>query len=157
RASDREGAGVVVPKFISPDPDLLAQRDLPPGLGPDEQRAAIRILDRLADAELSRLVIDEWAAHLAGGALRSPLGYLAALVSRANSGQFVPARALQRRLARRNAARLEAARRRRPDGMADAGQGAEPGGASSGTGCAPSPEIQQRLDALRRSLRRGVP
>ena len=157
RASDREGAGVVVPKINSHDPDLIAERDLPPGLGPDEQHAANRILERLADAQLNRLVIDEWAAHLAGGALRSPLGYLAALVSRANSGQFVPARALQRRIARHNAARLDAARRRRPDGMADAGQGAEPGGASTGTGSAPSPEIQKKLDALRRSLRRGVP
>ncbi len=58
---------------------------------PSELRGSAAALVAPLEPETAQAVIDEWAGVMAAGSIRfSPLGYLHALIARAQAGDFVP-------------------------------------------------------------------
>ena len=110
---------------------------------------AMRMLERLADRVLAQQVADEWSVHRESGRLRSPMSYLSSLIALAIKGQFVASHALNRARSRNNAAALEAARRRPPQGMNQAGA-APP--QSSTERSRPSAAVMASLTEMRRKM-----
>ena len=123
--------------------------ELPQVLSATERASAMRMLERLADRVLAQQVADEWSVHRESGRLRSPMSYLSSLIALAIKGQFVASHALNRARSRNNAAALEAARRRPPQGMNQAGA-APP--QSSTERSRPSAAVMASLTEMRRKM-----